>query len=81
MTKTLYFVTDYYDRHVIQRIIEKYGMEPMEAVRSFLKSKTHAMLEDAECGLWSYPERAVFDMWEAEKVTGDPRNSASIRGE
>ena len=81
MTKTLYFVTDYYDRHVIQRIIEKYGMEPMEAARSFLKSKTHGMLEDAECGLWSYPERAVFDMWEAEKITGDPRNSAYIRGE
>ena len=81
MTKALYFATDYYDRHVIQRIIEKYGMEPMEAARSFLKSKTHKMLEDAECGLWSYPKRAVFDMWEAEKVTGDPRNSVSIRGE
>ena len=81
MTKTLYFATDYYDRHVIQRIVEKYGMEPMEAARSFLKSKTHEMLEDADCGLWSYPERAVFDMWEAEKVTGDPRNSAYIRGE
>ena len=81
MTKALYFVTDYYDRHVIQRIIEKYGMEPMEAARSFLKSETHEMLEDADCGLWSYPERAVFEMWEAEKITGDPRNSASIRGE
>ncbi len=81
MTKAPYFATDYYDRHVIQRIIEKYGMEPMEATRSFLKSKTHKMLEDAECGLWSYPERAVFDMWEAEKITGNPRNSAYIRGE
>lgn len=81
MTKVPYFATDYYDRHVIQRIIEKYGMEPMEAARSFLKSKTHKMLEDAECGLWSYPERAVFDMWEAEKITGNPRNSAYIRGE
>ena len=81
MTKTLYFAVDYYDRHVIQRIIEKYGMEPMEATRGFLKSRTHEMLEDAECGLWSFPERAVFDMWEAEAVTGDPRNSAYIRGE
>ncbi len=81
MTKTLYFVTDYYNRQVIRRICEKYGMEPMAAARSFLTSKTHAMLEDAECGLWSFPERAVFDMWEAEKVTGDPRNSAYIRGE
>ena len=81
MTKALYFATDYYDRYVIQRIIEKYGMEPMAAARSFLTSKTHEMLEDADCGLWSFPERAVFDMWEAEKITGDPRNSAYIRGE
>ena len=55
MTKTVYFATDYYDRQVIQRIIEKYGMEPMAATRSFLTSKTHEMLEDAEFGLWSYP--------------------------
>lgn len=35
MTKALYFATDYYDRHVIQRIIEKYGMGPMEAPAAF----------------------------------------------
>ena len=28
-----------------------------------------------------FPERAVFDMWEAEQITGDPRNSAYVRGE
>ena len=81
MTKNVYFVTDYYDRQVIQRIIDKYDMEPMEATRSLLTSKTHDMLEDAEYGLWSYPERAIFDMWEAERITGDPRNSVYVRGE
>ena len=81
MTKTVYLATDYYDRQVIQRIIDKYGMDPMEATRSFLTSKTHKLLEDAECGLWSFPDRAVFDMWEAERKTGDPRNSVYIRGE
>ena len=81
MTKMVYFATDYYDRQVIQRIIDKYGMEPMEATRSFLTSKTHDMLEDAEYGLWIYPERAIFDMWETEKITGDPRNSVFVRGE
>ncbi len=81
MTKVPYFAVDHYDRYVIGRIIEKYAIDPMEATRSFLTSRTHRMLEDAECGLWSYPDRAVFDMWEAERVTGDPRNSVWVRGE
>ena len=54
-------------------------MDPMEAARRFLLSKTHTLLEDADCGLMSLPERAEFDMWEAEQVTGDPRNSVAVR--
>lgn len=81
MTKTIYFATDYYDRQVIQMIIEKYGFEPMDAMRAFLLSETHALLEDAENGLLSFPCQAVFDMWEAEQVTGNPRRSLAIRSE
>ena len=81
MTKTPSFTLDYYNKCVIQRIIDKYGMEPMVAARSFLTSKTHAMLEDAEYAMWDFSERAVFDIWEAEQVTGDPRNSIYLRGE
>lgn len=81
MNKTVYFVTDYYDRNVIDRIIEKYALEPMEAVRRFLTSETHALLEDADNGLSSFSEAAVFDMWETEQITGDPRNSVYLRGE
>ena len=81
MNKVVYYATDYYDREVIRRIIEKYGMEPMEAARRFLTSKTHEMLEDAENGMLSYSEGTIFDMWEAEEATGDPRNSRFIMGE
>ena len=81
MTKNVYFALDYYNRRVVQRIMEKYGMEPLDAARRFLTSKTHEMLEDAENGLLSFPDRAIFDMWEAEQITGDPRSSAYIRGE
>ncbi len=70
MNKMVYFVLDYYDRKVIERMIEKYAMNPMDAVRNFLKSETHALLEDAD-----------NDMWESEKITGDPRNSIYLRGE
>lgn len=53
----------------------------MDAARRFLLSETHALLEDAECGLLSFPARSVFEMWEAEQVTGDPRSSLALRSE
>ncbi len=81
MNRIPYYVLDYYNREVIEKIIDKYAMEPMDAVRRFLCSETHTLLEDAECGLMYYPPFAVFDMWEAEQITGDPRNSVHVRGE
>ena len=72
---------DYYNKSVIQRIIDKYDMKPMDAVRTFLTSETHRMLEDAELAMWEFSERAIFEMWEVEKITGDPRNSVHIRSE
>ena len=53
----------------------------MEAVRGLLLPETHSLLEDAENGLWHFPAHAVFEMWEAERVTGDPRNVSSLRAE
>ncbi len=81
MKNNVYFAIDYYDRQVIQRIIDKYGMEPTDAVRKFLTAKTLEMLEDESYGLLSFPDRSVFDMWEAEQITGDPRDSVYVRGE
>ena len=81
MTKNVYFALDYYNKRVVQMIIDKYDMEPLDAARSFLLSKTHEMLEDAEYGLLSFPDRAIFDMWEVEQISGDPRSSAYVRGE
>ena len=43
--------------------------------------KTHAMLEDASLAMTDFSDRAIFDMWEAERVTGDPRNSTYLRSE
>lgn len=81
MKKNLYFAIDYYDRKVIELIMEKYNFEQMKAFRKFIMSKTHLMLEDSSYGLLSFSEYAVFDMWEAEQITGDPRESVYIRGE
>lgn len=75
------FSLDYYNKDVIRRIMDKYGMGEMEAARAFLTSETHLMLENADMAMWEFSARAVFDMWEAERVTGDPRNSAYLRSE
>ncbi len=72
---------EYYDKNVIRRIIDKYGMEQINAARAFLTSETHSMLEEADLAMWEFSERAIFDMWECEQVTGDPRNSVYLRSE
>ena len=72
---------DYYNKSVIRMIMEKYGMNQMDAARAFLNSRTHEMLEDPEMAMWEFSDRAVFDIWEAERVTGDPRRSVHLRSE
>ncbi len=74
-------ITDYYDSEVVKMMVEKYGFSPMEALRQFVISQTHEMLENEDNGMTAFGAGAVFDMWEAEKITGNPRNSIYIRGE
>lgn len=72
---------DYYNNEVVLMIMDKYGMSEMDAFKSFVDSKTHEMLENEECGMTDFGAEAIFEIWESEKVTGDPRNSVYIRGE
>jgi hypothetical protein len=72
-------IIDFYDCEVTKMIAEKYDYEPMEALRQFVCSQTHAMLENSEMGMTMFGAGAIFDIWEAEKVTGDPRRSVYIR--
>ena len=81
MTRIHSFSLDYYNKKVIQRIMDKYGMDQMDAARSFLSSETHNMLENADMAMWEFSEEAIFNIWEAEKITGDPRNSEYLRSE
>ena len=74
-------VVAYYDGEVVKMIAEKYGYSHMEALRQFVISKTHELLEDEDTGMTAFGAGAVFNIWEAEKITGDPRNSIYIRGE
>ena len=81
MTKISVFSLDCYNKNVIKMIMEKYGLTEMEATREFLLSETHRMLEDADMAMWEFSARAIFDMWEVEKITGNPRNSVHLRSE
>lgn len=81
MTKISVFSLDCYNKNVIKMIMEKYGLTEMEAAREFLMSETHRMLEDADMAMWEFSARVIFDMWEVEKITGNPRNSVHLRSE
>ena len=73
-------IIDYYNKEVVSMMVDKYGYSFMEALREFVSSQTHAMLEDDEQGLSAYGAGAILEMWEAEKITGNPCNSIYIRG-
>lgn len=73
-------VLDYYNGEAVKLISEKYGVNNMDALKMFVCSKTHEMLENADCGMTEFGAQAIFEIWECEKVTGDPKNSVYVRG-
>ena len=70
-----------YDHAVSDLMMEKYGFDRMEALRRFCSSTTHKLLEDMDYDPTAFGPPGIFDMWEAEIVTGDPMNSICIRCE
>lgn len=69
----------YYDHAVTDLIMEKYGYSRLDALRKFTDSQTHVLLEDADNGLQAFGANGIFDIWESEMITKDPRNSVYIR--
>ena len=72
---------DYYDYEVTQLISDKYGYSHMDALRLFVTSETHRMMENPKLEMWQFGPPAILELWEAEKITGDPRNSIYVRGD
>ena len=81
MKKTPADILDFYDEEVVKLIVEKYNFLPMEALRKYLNSETYKMVSDAEFEMWDYGAPAIFDMWENEQITKDPRTSIYLRSE
>ena len=81
MTKVGARTIDFFDRYVTRMIIEKYGIDEIDAIREFIKSDTYQMLIEPKVEVYKLSPHIVFDMWESERETGDPRNSLYIRGD
>ena len=79
MKNEMVFILSFYNEKVSQMIVNKYGVEPLSALRKFLFSETYRMLTDVELEMWDFSPFGIFDMWEAEQITGDPRNSLYLR--
>jgi len=79
MMKDLPYVLSYYSEKVSEMIMQKYGLEQFTALRRFLFSKTYQMLSDVELEMWDFIPLGIFDMWEAEQVTGTPQASLYLR--
>lgn len=72
-------INTYYDKEIVRCIVEKYGLTPFVALNSYLQSETYRMFNDPELAMLEFSPLGIFDMWEAEQVTGNPRNSLYIR--
>jgi hypothetical protein len=80
MTRTSAEFLDYYDKEVVNLLSEKYGFSAIASLRAFFDSETYAMLSNADLEMWDFAPAAIFDMWETEQITGNPRNSQYLRG-
>ena len=79
MNGVMPYILSFYNGEVSQMICQKYGIEPLAALRRFLMSKTYRMLCNPELEMWEFSPYGIFDMWESEQVTGSPQNSLYLR--
>ncbi len=68
----------HYSREVCRMISEKYNIPTMDALKRYLESEAYEMFVDPELEMLDIPPMGIFDMWEVEQVTGDPRNSLYV---
>ena len=81
MNRTRPSILQNVDAMVAREIARSRDISDMDALRLFAVSETHRMLVDDDQKLWYFSPLAIFDMWENEIATGDPRNSLYLRGD
>ena len=81
MTRTNPAILQPLEAEVARLIAESRGVSLMDGLRLFVGSQTHGMLLDNDLRMWYFAPLALFDMWETEIATGDPRDSVYLRGD
>lgn len=71
----------FFDSWVIPMIAEEFTIDEEKALRWFIHSHTYQMLLDEETRLFGESPLVIFDMFKAERETGDPRNSTYIKND
>ena len=71
----------FFDRWLVPMIAEKYDVDEETALRLFINSQTYQLLSDEETKLFRESPLVIFDLYEAEQKTGNPRNSSYIKNE
>lgn len=79
MNEVQAYLRSWYDGEVAGMISQKYGEPFSRSLRRFLSSETYRMLCDPDLEMFDFSPTGIFDMWECEQVTGDPRNSLYLR--
>ncbi|MDR2563030.1 MAG: hypothetical protein LBC98_03710 [Prevotellaceae bacterium] len=69
----------FFDRWIIPMIADEFKIDETKALRDFILSETYKMLADDETKLLRESPLFIFDLFKAERETGDPRNSNYIR--
>lgn len=54
MNNEITLILPFYDRKVSEMITDKYGIEPMSALRRFLLSETYKMLINPKLEMWDF---------------------------
>jgi len=55
---------------VVLLIIENYGMDEIQATKSFYESKVYGLLEQEGTKLWHLSPLTLYNMFDEEKKTG-----------
>jgi len=74
-------ILEIFDTELAQLIAKKRAVSYMEALRMFIDSETHSMLENDDLKMWYFSPLAIMDIWECEISTGNPCNSLYLRGD
>lgn len=74
-------VRHYLSTEVAALIVDNRNVSLAEGLRLFLVSEIYMMLCDPELAMWEFSPLAIYDMWENEIQTGDPRNSLYLRAD